>query len=218
MLSARVDLKGIREAQGVLRRLGSATVLPVLQAMGGRMKETTARSFADSRDPVTGTPWPVLSPATLSGRRGGSGKRLLDTTALMRSVGKPIIEGNTVRLESRLQYAALQQYGGVIKPRNAKNLAIPVTPEAKKAGSARRWMEQNKAKTGAKKGRFLFGSKGPYGIGRIRKDGSPDVQFVLKKSVTVGASPYLGFSPADRDFLPALLRAHFQRIARGAAA
>ena len=67
--------------------------------------------------------------------RGGA--TLMDTGRLSRAV---LVEyrkssNGRIRFEARTQniiYAAIHQFGGTIRPVNAKSLAIPVTPEARK--------------------------------------------------------------------------------------
>jgi phage gpG-like protein len=79
-------------------------------------------------------------------------------------------------------YAAIHEFGGTIRPLRAKNLAIPTTKEARKAGSPRsmtdlKWIPGN--------GRVSY---------LVNDDG---VQYVLVKSVQIPARPYL--RPAYKD-------------------
>lgn len=78
-----------------------------------------------------------------------------------------------VTLASPTKYARIHQFGGVIRPTTAKNLAIPVKGSASQGALA-----QGPRNTPGLK--FFVGPKGPY-LGK--KAGSP--MFLLRKSVTI---------------------------------
>lgn len=98
---------------------------------------------------------PPLSPLTLSTRRKGSSAVLLDSGMLRLSVtgASPATaisaaEGTLnaaseaqALVGTKLPYASIHQHGGVIRARNVKNLAIPMTTRARKLGSPRNWGE-----------------------------------------------------------------------------
>jgi len=95
---------------------------------------------------------PPLSPITVGSRRKGSSLPLLDTGALRNSVvgrspATSIGSENAATQEvgiigSSLIYARIHQYGGVIRAKNAKNLAIPLTRRARAAGSPRNFGDE----------------------------------------------------------------------------
>jgi hypothetical protein len=70
-------------------------------------------------------------------------------------------------------------------------LAIPLTVEAKRAGSPRRFRG---TLFGVRAGDTLLLVEKPGGGGRARNAGPGKAQYVLVKEVTVPARPYLGFS------------------------
>lgn len=97
-----------------------------------------------------------------------------------------------------VKYARLQQYGGIIKPTNAKALAIPLTAEAEKR-SPRSW---------GKKLFFMEASKGKsetIGILAINKgrgkNARPVPQYALRRSVRVVGRPYLVVHKEDATLL-----------------
>ncbi len=107
-------------------------------------------------------------------RRGGD---ILKKTGLLRaSVTTPSAEGNiyfvkgtTIEWGTSLEYASIHQNGGTIVPKNAKALFIPLSPKGEKVGPRKK--DDRK------------GVKLKYG-----KD------FVLAKSVTIPARPFLTIS------------------------
>ncbi len=79
---------------------------------------------------------------------------------------------------SDVEYALIQELGGVIEPKNTKYLAIPVTDLARKAGSPR--VLANLAFVQSIKGQPM-----------LVDDESGEVHYILKRSVTIPARPYL---------------------------
>lgn len=77
-----------------------------------------------------------------------------------------------------VEYALIQELGGVIEPKNTKYLAIPVTDLARKAGSPRNLT--NLAYVQSIKGQPM-----------LVDDESGEVHYILKRSVTIPARPYL---------------------------
>jgi phage gpG-like protein len=64
-----------------------------------------------------------LSPATVGYR--GNGRPLQDTSELQKSITYKVIDGQTVKVGANKPYAALQNYGGTVRAKNAKWLWIP---------------------------------------------------------------------------------------------
>lgn len=93
--------------------------------------------------------------------------------------------GSGVRQGNRVPYANIQETGGVIRPRIAKYLAIPLPAALTPAGVARKrpreYANTFVAKTG--NGNLIIFQR------NARKSATP--LFVLKKSVTIPASHYL---------------------------
>lgn len=103
---------------------------------------------------------------------------LIDTRNLTNSVtAEP--EGTDVTIGPRnVVYAAIHEFGGTITAKKAQYLAIPVTGDAKAAGSPRSFPGTLHAQG--------FGGA----VGTL-VDEAGHVQYVLKKSVTLPAKPYL---------------------------
>ena len=115
--------------------------------------------------------------------RGGN-KPLRDRGLLMASLtgmGQGHVEKLTdtsLEIGSNLEYASLHQYGGTVVPRPPRRyLAIPLTVEAQRVGSARAFPGLT-ARIGKR--------------GGVLKDRSGKVQFILTKRVVVPARPFLG--------------------------
>lgn len=65
---------------------------------------------------------------------------LIDTGNLRESVTAEPEGSDAVTVGPRnVVYAAIHEFGGTIRPRNAKYLAIPLSPKAKKAGSPKNY-------------------------------------------------------------------------------
>jgi len=103
---------------------------------------------------------------------------LIETRTLSRSLHEEVTEQSStqaaVEIGTNLEYAAIHEFGGVIKPKNAKYLAIPV---GSYKGSPRTHADLKLRKT--KKGNLVM------------VDASGAVQYVLKASVEIPARPYL---------------------------
>jgi HK97 gp10 family phage protein len=102
---------------------------------------------------------------------------------LARSIHKEVTEKRDdyaeVAIGTDVIYAAIQEFGGTVTPKNAKNLAIPLTEEARShAGGPRTFgSELTFAKTA--------------GGTKLLLDAAGEAQYVLKSSVTIPAHPYL---------------------------
>lgn len=79
---------------------------------------------------VSGPDWAPLSSLTLLNRRGGAGKPLQDTGALMNSIYAGDPAGDSVDVSTDLIYAALQNFGGTVTPKSAPALRVPAGPGA----------------------------------------------------------------------------------------
>lgn len=102
-----------------------------------------------------------------------------------------------------VDYALIHELGGTIEPKNAKFLAIPVTETARRAGSPRNMSGLAYAQT-AKGQPVLLNSE------------SGMVHYLLRKSVTIPARPYLR-PAADVKYpeLPSNIRKAWQKNAPG---
>ena len=200
----------------------------LLMIAGGAMKGQVVRTFNAAKDPISGAPWPPTSQFTLSLRPGGGGggKTLRDSNQLFNSLvsAVPQISGNTVSLTTNKVYAAMQNYGGTIRPRNTKYLAIPLTREAKRAGSAKRWMEQNSSlrpfffQRSSQEASRIAGYAGFKTVFIATREGTGKAarlvfHFVLKESVEIPQRRFLGWGEA---YVKEILTLLDQYIARKA--
>jgi len=144
-----------------------------------------------------GTPFrPLAHP-----RPSGGNKALQDTGRLGQSI-KATGNGKQVILEASHPGAALHQYGGTVRAKRGKSLAIPLSKEAKRVGSPRKnrfprplfvWVSQ-KGKRAAFLAEAVAGKA--KGRGKNRKAGPGKLLFhyILLKSVYVPKRTFLGFS------------------------
>lgn len=169
-------------AEFVLRRCSRQVIV----AATGGVRE----HFQQQRSPE-GVAWVKLAHA----RPDGSSRILQDKGLLAASV-RATVTGADVTLTASHPAANVHQYGARIRPRTAKYLAIPVTVEAKRKGSPRRF------------GGKLFCIRSADSLvlvkaGRGKTAGQ--VQYVLVKGVTVVARPYLGFSQKTQDTVTSIM-------------
>lgn len=183
-----VSVTGLDKATAALSRLSASTRAPLFRAIDQILKSQVARTFQAQRDPATGRPWKRAGSLALSTRPSGGGKTLLATGQLRNSVvsRSPDVSDSHVRIGSNLPYAAIHQAGGTISPKRAKKLAIPLTREARRAGSARRWWSAN-----ASRKPFVLKGKAIA----TREAGGLEFHFALVDSVAIPARPFLGIGP-----------------------
>lgn len=102
---------------------------------------------------------------------------LYDTGNLINSIGIHGKQPDYILFGSAgVEYAAIHEFGGTIRPLRAKNLAIPANKTARKLGSPRKFSNL----------RWIPGTVGKSYL--VNDDG---LQFTLVKSVTIPARPYL---------------------------
>lgn len=103
---------------------------------------------------------------------------LIRSRNLSRSLHQEIVESSATRAVSDIgtneDYAAIHEFGGVVRPKNAKYLAIPV---GSYTGSPRKYSDL----------RVLMTSNGNL----VLVDASKKIQYVLKSSVEIPARPYM---------------------------
>lgn len=146
------------------------------------------------------------------------------TGHLSRSIGSIVVQeqgelvgivGSGVRTGSRVRYADIHERGGVIRPKRAKYLTIPIGKSKTKAGvgrfSARDIMggftEYDKtAVFRSKKGNLIY-----WGVKKLKKGNRLEPLFVLVKSVTIPARRYMSMTAkANTDKVMKRLQARIQ--------
>lgn len=224
MATVTVDDKAVRDVMEGLRKSG-VDPKPVLQMYGGYMKGIAGRSIDRQKSPATGAAFPGLGPMVR--RLRGSGKRLYDTGRLVKSwMAAPIrVTRGRVRVVNSYPPAALHQFGGTVRPKSARMLAIPLTKQAKRAGSARRWWA-NSEKKGlkpftftSKAGNVCIGvskKKARRGAAGFSKYGPAELEthFLLLQSVSIPATPYLGFGREEKAKFSEMVTTYLTRVAR----
>lgn len=159
----------------------AAKALPVLAVAGYR------RGFAEQRSP-DGANWPPPK-----WRPGG--QALLDTGHL-RASGTAAVIGDTVVLSTTAPGAALLHFGGEIVAKG-KALAIPVSREARRAGSPLRFPGPSLVYLPDRKGDP--NKRGKLAQIRFRGKGKQSravvtVHYILRRRAVVPARPFVGFS------------------------
>lgn len=163
--------------------LGAASVrardlTPVMTAARLMLVSDIKGRFDSSSGP-TGEPW-----RPIQFRANGGHKPLMDTGLLRNSIAGRNT-ANEITAGTNAVQAALMNYGGTVRPKRGKYLAIPLTREAKRSGGPRRH-------AGPK--RLVIARGGRTGV--ILNAETGEAMWALVKSVTIPARPFIGFSPA----------------------
>ena len=189
----RVDLKS-REVSAALERLRLSLPLggdlsPAMRSMARVLKTGAQLRFRTATDP-DGNPW-------LKSRRvSEGGGQTLSLTRRLRNSLTTAADQNTATVGTNVAYAAIHQFGGVIRAKRGPFLAIPITAAARSAGSPRNMTGLHVWQT--LKGQFVMGTD--KGI----------VHFLLRRQVTMPARPFLGASDSDRAELLSVLQQHLE--------
>ncbi|PTY03905.1 hypothetical protein DB346_02965 [Verrucomicrobia bacterium LW23] len=115
-----MSLRISNQLSPALRQLASAFAdkTPILEAMGLQLVSLTKRSFSDAS--LRPSPWKPHK------YNYGGHNLLRKSGALWQSIRITEVNGTFVRVGSDRKYAALQQFGGIIRPVNAKFLRFRI--------------------------------------------------------------------------------------------
>lgn len=115
-ITIEVSENPIRDGLGKLAtRMGD--LYPVLDTLGAAIAAETTQHFETGSDP-DGNPWPVSMRAKLAG-----GQTLVDTGRLVQSITHQVSpDRQSVAIGTNVEYAAIHQFGGTIKPVNKQSL------------------------------------------------------------------------------------------------
>jgi phage gpG-like protein len=199
-----IVMSGQERVVGKLSKLGQAKFLSgeMAEKIAGLAIRSVQRGIRDQKSP-DGTAYKSVS------RYGSPGKRLQDTRALYRSLAFEI-RGTKIIIGTNLLYAARQHYGGVVTPVRAKMLAIPLSRMAARAvatGGGFRAAFPNA---------FTFVSKAGNVLLAMRKsDGGLELLAVLKRSVKIWASHFLGLSKAGESDILAYVERSIGKFVEG---
>lgn len=178
-VTIKLNDSGVRAALEKLR-LGlplGGSMLPAMQNMGRVLKTGAQLRFRSTSGP-DGVSW------AKSFRAKHEGGQTLSLSGLLRRSITFSATATSATVGTPVAYAAIHQFGGTVRAKNAQFLSIPVTPEARREGSPRNMTGLHVAQT--LKGQFiLVNDKGV-------------TQFLLRKQVTIPARPFLGVSAGDR--------------------
>lgn len=85
---------------------------PALYAIAGEVDDRIQTAFAIDSDPVTGTPWPELKPATLRAKqKAGYGSDALENRRILRGAAIATVEGRAILVNNQPDYAKYHQFG-----------------------------------------------------------------------------------------------------------
>lgn len=169
-------------------------VLSLLGRMAGRAKAGAA-ALDDIGQHMVNTSIPANfaaqgRPDKWIGSDWTSEKIQTDSTQLLRSI-TPEVAGQTLRIGTNLAYARQRQLGGKIAAKAAKALPIPLPWVPKGMRRPRRWGDRL-FRIKSKKG-----DPNTIGVLAIEERGDIKPVFVLRKSVTQPARPYLLWQDED---------------------
>lgn len=158
--------------------------------------------FQEGRGP-DGKPWaPLKHPRP---GKGGSGKPLQDRGLLKASISASVTE-TELKLSASRAGANTHQFGATIRPKNAKRLAIPLTPEAKRAGSPRKGFPRPLFVVGVNdQVAYLAEQKGKG------KRQTMVFHYVLVREVKIPQRVFVGFSAETLDKMTTLLGTEYNK-------
>ena len=136
---------------------------------------------------------PKTSKFTLSLRSGGSGRTLIDSGNLLKSLTYKIEGREVVKIGSNLPYAKVHQFGGKIKAKKAASLCIPATKEARK--KSRFGVEEALKKFTNEGWQIWFTEKAI--MGRKGNKGKPVVLFYRKKQIEIPKRQFVYLTKED---------------------
>lgn len=196
-MAVDLDLKLTdRELQAGLERLRLGLPLggdmtPAMRGLGRILKSGAQMRFREGKGP-DGRPWVESWRAKEDG-----GQTLRDTSRLQRSINFEAAH-DKVAVGTNVLYARIHQLGGIIRARNAKFLAVPMTKQARAAGSPRNL--NGLALAQSLRGQMML-VEAQTGL----------THYLLKKQVKMPARPYLGVSDTDRGAMLATMSDFLER-------
>ena len=187
--------------QAVAARLGSQSFSEPLKRCAVSVRAATKQNFSKSRGP-NGQTWP---PIKFPRPRGGGGQKpLRDTGLLMTSVTTKGAQGSieqvgdtSLRIGTNVDRATIHQYGGILRPKSGKALAIPLTRQAVNAGRPGRMANLKLVWPKGKSHGWLVEEKG--GRGKSGRGANTIMHWLLVPKATIPARPFLGWNPEMAD-------------------
>lgn len=105
---------------------------------------------------------------------------------------------------TNMEYGAIHQFGGVIKPVRSKFLAVPITDAARSVPGPRHFPGE------------LVVAQSLKGQWMLLDPDTGDVHYLLKKSVEIPARPFLGLSARNRDEMLSAMNKKLARLLEAA--
>jgi phage gpG-like protein len=160
---------------------GGRTLNPQIGQVIGTVMVTDVHTRFTTQTAPDGSAW-----APLKFARPQGGAVPLNNTGILRASFTSRVEGNDVIVATTHPGAALQNFGGTVRAKNVKYLTIPLTKEAVRSGSARRFPRPL---------RFvpLKGGNGLLVEGR-GKDGKGTAHYFLTKETKHVPRTFMGLS------------------------
>ncbi|MDD5087198.1 MAG: hypothetical protein PHI18_00165 [bacterium] len=150
---------------------------PLVTALAADLERSVLRNFRSGGRPI---PWPLSRRAQETGK-----KTLIDQGLLYNSIRRHG-KGYEAVVFTQDKRAFIHEYGGTIVPRTAKALTIPIAAEAR----------GRRARSFADTFLLKRDGKAPLIMQRV-EGGDPKPLFVLLKSVTLPARPFI--EPPEQD-------------------
>ena len=174
---------------------------PALEAIGREMVSITQRRIH------RGVP-PPNAPLTRAVKQGKDPLRgtLKDDGYLLSSINYRV-GLNKVAWGSDRPYARIQQFGGVVRAKGSKRLAIPASPETRTL-MRRYGTTPRECIEGLKRAGWQVWIKGNAILGKRGKKGKIRTLFILKSSVRIPARPFLRFGFEEKRTVRQILEDH----------
>jgi len=188
-----VNTKGLEAVIARLAPLNDADMLRVMTEVDHKARQQVNQTFQAGRDPISGAQWKPTSNFTLSLRFSGGGQTMVARggDGLFGSiVGRsPEVTPSSVKIGTGKIYGPIHQNGGIIRPVKAKALALPLTKEAARAGSPRRFP------------RPLFVPRGIPGLAESTRGGKGlKMQYRFMDQVKIPMRRFLGVSRSGPNY------------------
>lgn len=184
----------------VLRDVADADMTQIHRSISDRVLTNTTMRFRQGVDPE-GAPWERPR------WKWRPGPTMIGTKTLLNSIHAKSAP-TFAAVGTNTEYARIHQFGGVIKPKTAKCLAIPWSDDARKYGYARVFPMRLRLvwPRGSDHG-WLTEDQGS----RNRKT---VLHYLLRRQVTIPERPFLGLTPADMVDIGEVIRGFLIRAAR----
>lgn len=194
-LKVELETEALRAALDRVRRglPAEGDMKPVMTVVGRVLLSAAQMRFRSMSGP-DGKAWKK------SRRALEAGGQTLSLSALLRRSLTYEASRDGVAVGTNLAYAAIHQFGGIIRAKSGPFLAIPITAKARDEGSPRNMPGLKVAQS--IKGQFMLVDS---------KTGT--VHFLLRRQVTMPARPYIGLSAQDEVNVLTAIQNHLRRAA-----